>query len=345
MSLSEYAHTNHTKNIEFLKIFNEYKEPNNFIHSMQALDIDRMNMILDNGLRVKFNPNVADYSYVFTWLRPINRNLPKFLFESALNTKAIEIIELLLNLNCNVNLPNSMNGDPFYFYAFDIEYHTIKEKILVKANYEIKNIKGRSVLYHILSNYLKNFNNREVSDTLIKDFKKVLLKNIFLIYQRDHEGCTLVETIISLPAEQYKHGSTFLKLINNFIFDEIFVHKNLKLFLEFIYNGYSLILINTKFDFNRGERDGEKIQKVNLIEYIKEKCDEDFNKFTKIYLDASFFKILNNFNKLIKTGDFDSLKRLILTDNLRENLIDFNDYGGRSCLHIAVLYNNIAIVK
>ena len=345
MSLSEYAQIHHTKNTEILKILNEYKQSNNFIHSMLALDIDRMNMILDNGLRSKLNPNIADNSYVFTWYRPINRNIPKFLFESALNTKAIEIIEILLKLNCDVNLPNSVNGDPFYFYAFNNEYSMIKQKLLVNANFEVKNTKGRSVLFHILLNYLRNANNSEILVNLIKDFKEILLKHVCLVYQRDHEGCTLVETIISLPSEQYKQGLIFLKLINNFIFEEIFENKNFNQFLEFIYNGYSLILVNSKFDSNKGDKDNEKLININLFEYIKENCDDEFNKYTKFYLDANFFKILNNFNKFIKTGDLDSLKRLILTDNLKQSLIFFKDYGGRSCLHIAVLYNNIAIVK
>ena len=339
MSLSSH----NTKNVEILKILNEYKDCNSFIHAFQAIDIDRMLKLLENGLRAKFNPNMADYSYVLTWYRPINRNLPKYLFESALNTKSIEVIELLLNLNCDVNLPNSTNGDPFYFCVFSTEFSSIKNMCLKSANYEVKNIKGQTILFHILFKYLQYADNTEMCEVLVKDFETIMSKHICLIYQRDQEGSTLVECIISLAPEYYNHGLKFLDIINTFIFKTIFEDKNANLFLQFIYNGYSLILLNTVFEMKIEE--SEEIFHLDVIEYIKENCDEELNKYSKIYLNSNFFNMLNNFYKLIKAGDLDKLKRMILTDNLCKNFVFFIDFAGRSCLHIAVLYDNFAIAK
>ena len=294
-----------------------------------------MNTILNNGLRDKFNVNIADYSYTYTWYRLTNRNLPTFLLEYALNTKSIEIIELILDLNFDVNLPNT-GGDPFFFYGFQNEFLSIKEKFLQKANYEMKNWKGQNVLFHILFSYLKNINTQTTvyAEILINDFKNILSHNICLIVARDQDGCTLVETIMSLKPDQYANCALFLELINEFIMNKLFEEENLNLFMEFIYNGYSLIMLNTNFCME------DNAEQIDVFDLIKKNCDENFKNCFELFLDSNFAIILNNFYKLLKAGDLGKLKSVI-----NDNLLLFNDYCGRSCLHIAVLYNHFGVVK
>jgi hypothetical protein len=344
ISLVEYAQTYNSKNTKLINILNEYKDCNNFIHSIHAVDPARMLMILDNGLRSKLNVNIADYSYVYTWYRPINRNLPKYLLECALDTKSCDVIEILLDLNCDVNLPHSSNCDPFFFYAFNENFSKIKEKFLKNANFESRNQKGHNILFHLVFTYLKSVDSP--ADVLISDFKMILNKYPYLVYQRDQDGCTLVETIKCMSPNQYKNGIRFIRIINRFIFKSIFQEKNVDLFLEYIYNGYGLILTNTKFDEQEG-CDGtvEETGDITVEKYIEENDVKEFKKHFKVYFNSNFVNILSNFYKFIKTGDLYRLKQTILADSLSENLVLFNDYGGRSCLHIAVLYSHIGIVK
>lgn len=364
INLIEYAEKNFGDNKELIDVLIKYKYRNNFIHSLYAIDLTKMKSIINANTDSIFDPNIADYSYVFTWYRPINRNLPKFLLECALDTKSIEIVEYLLDLNCNVNFPHTLNADPLYFYAYTEDFYKLKEKFIKNANFYLKNQKGHTVLFHLVYLYLKQNN----VGYLIDEFKLIIKNNPRLIYQREQDGCTLVETIRLLQSIEYKKAKLFVKLINDFIFTQIIVKHDVDLFVDFIYNSYGLIILNTEFDrrclidgaFNIedyhtfDDEINDSNDRITIEDYFKinyeteNKCKlSEFKNVFEKYFNPKFLNLLFDFYKLIQIGEIDKIEKILNNnqDELNRELVLFKDYGGRSCLHIAVLSSNLSVLK
>ena len=203
------------ENNQIIDILNRYSLSNNFVHALCAIDIDLMKDLVEDK---QFDANIAEYCYIFSWYKPVFRNLPKFLLELAFETKQDDIILLVLSFGANVNFFDSTNGNPFYFLAFEAEFRRFKQEILSNSNFNIKNHRGQNILFHILNLYL-NSENREYNQELLKDFNLILNRNPILLTQRDETDLSLFETILFLPPTLYSKASEFILLISKFILE------------------------------------------------------------------------------------------------------------------------------
>lgn len=159
----EFARQTCVNNQKIIETLENFSLSSDYVHAVYAIDIKRSIGLL-SLIGDKFDPNMADFCYCFSWFKPVCRNIPKFLLEVALDTKQEDLIRNVLSTGCDVNMPNSKNGDPFYFYAFENEFQNVKNELLQNSNFNIKNQRGRNVLFHIVNLFTKN----EASN----DFKK-----------------------------------------------------------------------------------------------------------------------------------------------------------------------------
>lgn len=323
---------------------------NEYAHSVIAIDMQRMDSMSTIISDDKFEPNLADYSYCFSWYKPVCRNLPKFLFEIALETKNEDLIRVMLSKNCNVNLLNSNSGNPFYFNAFQPEYSRLKSELLKNANFSVKNNNGQSLLFYIVYMYLKcksETNDENVNNLfeagLIDDFVQILKQCPLLLTDRDQENLSLVEWIIQMGPLTFKRAEIFLKQISNTML-ELLQDKNFKVFQEMIYHSYGLVLLNSPI-YN--EPENLKLveqQTITFEQFILENNLNEMKIYLKKFQDMNFFKLANDFVKAIKVGDLVSIRNFLLIEK-NHFLVKLKDISGRSCLHLAVLYGQKPVIK
>ncbi len=296
-----------------------------------------------------FNPNTAELCYIFSWFKPIFRNLPRYLLEVAIETKNSQIIATILSLGADVNFFHSKNGNPFYFLAYEQEFSTFKEDILTNANFNVKNYRGQSVLFHIVNLYLQSAESSYANE-LLKDFNSVLTRNPALLAARDETDLSLYETILELPPDIYSKTKELLELISKFLLGCIRI-KDYNLFQEMIFDSYGLVLINTPIFENLKEIESNNLEITSqaktqtLKDYLNQSNEnQPLIDFFNEYVDFYFNSLVVDFFKAIKMGDTLSLKSIIDLDK-KKILTKFKDYSGRSCLHLSILFNRPTVFK
>lgn len=326
---------NRNKNYEILNLLNDYSLGNDFIHTVFAIDFDLMQDLSED--KKSFNANIAEFAYIFSWFKPIFRNFPKFLLETALDTKQPEIVLTVLGLGANVNFFHSKNGNPFYYLAFEPEYHNLKQDLLANANYSVKNHRGQNILFHLFDLYIQNIDNKYYCEVTFKDFYSIMTSNPILITQRDETDLTLYETILGLEPNLFMKSTDILIQISNFL-QGIINEKDFDLIQEMFFDGYGHILLNTKVDFNN------ESNSLLLKDNIKKTENDELNKLISNLFDFYFESLVVDFFKAIRMGDLANLKIIIDLDE-KKILTKFKDYSGRSCLHLAILHNRPTIFK
>lgn len=320
---------NSDKIISFLKLNQKQIE---FVHFLYAIDTLRVEAILNEPER--FDPNLADFSYSFSWYRPLYRNVPKTLLEIAFDTKRIDLIQTMLTTaKCSVNQLNSKTGDPFYFSAFEPEYFSIKSDLLRTSNLRFKNYFGQHVLFHIVKLY-----QIEPSDILIADFCFILKSSPFLLATRDQNQMTLIEWIIL--NEHFVKIEIFLKKISNLMID-LLADKCFRVFQDMIYHSYGIILLNTPIYVNESV---SFQQTITFEQFVTENNANEMRIYLKKFYDISFFRLVDMFYKAIKSGDLHRVREFMAAEK-SHFLVKIKDTFGRTSLHLAVLFGQKAIVK
>ena len=333
-------------NSEIVELLNKYKIPNEFIHALLAIDISRMKKIYEQ-LKNDFNPNMADFSYCFTWFKPTYRNLPKFILEIGLETESDAIIEFLLSVGCNVNLLNSINGNPLYYLAFEKRFTAFKNIILKSANFLVKNYRGQSILFHLINLHVNkakgnNSDSNDESQELIDDFKNLIIKNPILVTHRDQDNRTYIEMIITMEPEMYQKALVFLKVTCDLIL-KIVNDKNFEIIQLMIYQSYGLVLMNSPIFHNLNSSNLSIQNSVTLKQYILDNDMKELIGRSDTFQNNFLYKIYE-FNSVIKFGELDSVKKYLNADG-NAFLLKSRDYSGRSCLHLAVLSGQTNVVS
>lgn len=340
--LDNILKTNTEKNNELLDLLRKHKHPNEFIHAIYALDVNRMKKIYEQFKNV-FNPNMADFSYCFTWFKPSYRNLPRFILEIALETDTDAIIELLLTTDCDVNFLNSKTGDPLYFLAFEKKFAKFKTSLLKNANFFIKNYRAQSILFHLVNLYVKEYDENDIdskkgAQVLLEDFRAIITKHPLLITHRDQENTTFTEMIITLSPTNYKKALIFLKETSDFLL-KMLNEKNYEIFQQMIYQSYGFVLMNSFiFLSDKNEVATQNLSITNAVKLKKYILDNDLKELTvrSESFENYFSHKIIEFNSVIKIGDLEAVKKCLNTEG-NTFLIVSRDYSGRSCLHLAVL--------
>jgi hypothetical protein len=332
-----------------------------YAHAVYALDIARMEKLSQQIEDTLLPLNLADFSCCYSWYKPILRNLPKFLFELVLDARNDELIGLFLAKNCDVNLPNSKTGWPFYFYAFHAEFREHKGALLKNSNLTVKNQHGQTVLFHLVDLYLEDFSSspHHAEDeqqhegeecrqcSLVDDFNSLLRSSPLLITCRDGKDTTLIEYILLLSRQDsYRRAAVFLREISKFTL-ELVETKKLKVFQEMIYHSYGLVLLNTPvFNFTHDTDDIQQsyFQTLTLEQYVMRNNVYEMKSYIRKFFDADFFKMIGDFFAKIKMGDVSAVKSVLALER-NYFLIKFRDYSGRTCLHVAVLYGQKMVTK
>lgn len=326
-----------------LNILKNYSLSTDFVHAVYALDIELMRDLIEDEQMI--NPNVADYGYVFTWYQPVFRNLPKYLLEIALDTKQEEIIHNVLLLGPDVNLYHSKLGNPFYFLAYEIEYKNIKADLLHNANFNVKNYRGQTILVHLVNLYLQS-DNKEYNESLFSDFCQILNRNPSLIIQRDDNDVTLHETLITLAPNLHSQANVFLNQISQVVYGFLKI-QDIDRFKEMVYDSYGFILMNTLVPLqNDSSRDlkPDDSKKILFRDYILDSTNQTLKEFLKEYIDFYANSLVIDFFKAIKMNDMLNLKAIVDLDK-KKILTNFKDFSGRTCLHVAILFNRPIIFK
>lgn len=347
-----------------------------YAHSLCALDVERMQSLLNSMEMDRFESNLADYSYCYSWYRPTCRNLPKFLLEVALDTNMTELINSFLELKPDVNLLHSITGAPLYFAAFETEHRHLKAKLIYNANWDVKNQHGESVLFHLVELYLTApESNVDYKRELVNDFVKLMNEHPLLITKRNGQNQTLVERIMFMNADDYKRSTVFLKQIGRFLV-RLVEEKKFDVFQEMIYQSYGLILLNTPLfiDYSApiGNEESRQVDNddddndVNISTSTTSRqdnddqdelpetitfeqfivCNEqhDIKVFMRKFFDSNYLKVVDEFQQAIRFGDLTTIKKFLASEK-NYFLLKIRDPFGRSCLHLAILFNHKSIVK
>ncbi|CAF0745128.1 unnamed protein product [Brachionus calyciflorus] len=336
IKLEEYAYEKKISNkSELTLIFTRYSQAIDLVHSIYSIDFKRVDY-LANLLGDKFDSNLADFSYCFTWFKPYCRNIPKFLLEIALETKHLDIIKLLLTAGSDVNLPNSKTGNPLYFHAFESDFKSLKNEFLSRANFNAKNQHGQNVLFYIVNLYLNENLTQEDRDDLLGDFRSILKTYSMLLTHRDQDESTLIEAILSTSPNNFKRLNVFMKEISNFLL-RIFDEKNFRIFQDMFYQSYGLVLLNTPIY-------GDETETITFEEFINRNNFNEIKIYLKKIFDSDYLDNINNFVIAIKSGNLNGIKELLKNEK-NYSLLRIRDYSGRSCLHLACLFSQSHIVK
>ena len=343
MNLCSIATDLYSKNKEVLRMLETYRYQNDLVHAVFAMDIRQILKIKLEMHQNTFDTNIADYCYCFSWFKPVCRNLPRFLFEVALDTKQESIIKIVINWGADVNLLHSKSGNPFFFYAFELGFSTLKNDILRSANFFIKNYRGQNILFHLVQTYASQTNLTEFK-YLLNDFHSLLTKHPMLIAQRDQEDVTLVETILTMPPVMYLKAVDFLIEISFFILD-IINAENMNLLQEFFLSSYGLVFLNSPVYIEKTSGDfGPEYHVMNLERYLNEINNKSSISPLKSLIGNEFVNLVADFLKSIKAGDLEKMKAVMSYDK-RKCLTKVKDFSSRTCLHIAVLYSQATIAK
>ena len=312
-------------------------------HAIFSNDTDLFKQ-LSTRIGADFNPNMADFSYCFSWYRSVGRNLPRFILEIALDTKNAQIVNWLLDAGCDVNLYHTKSGNPFYYSAFEEEFQCIKDKLMSAADLAIKNQRGQNVLFYIVFLYANSQKNSEYDKQLISDFNRLLTSDAMLLVQRDQDEVALIESIICMPPALFKRAVVFLKELSDHLL-RIVHDDNPQIVRNMVLRSYALTLIKSPvFPQNTFKPSAFKLAgNLTFEEYIEQKNLKQIKRCIMNFEDH-YINMLCQFRQAIKIGDLTSISSLMEGDK-KKWLVYSRDYSGRSCLHLAVLYGQASVVK
>lgn len=332
---------------------------NDLVHSVLAMDRARIEILLTDRRSTSMtveSSQVVDVSYVFSWYKPTYRNLPVSLLELAFDTRRIDLIEIVLSLgSCDVNQLSSTSGDPFYFSAFDASFASIKSQLLRTSNLTVKNYHGQSVLFHIVKLY-----EHTSADSLLDDFCKILRHSPGLLAVReDQRQLTLIEWLIM--SEHFACVEVFMRKISEIIVELLKTDEeaSFKVFQDMINHGYGLILLNTPIyplSMTKTQNISTDNQVINntsgfaktvtLEQYVFDNGLQAIQTYLKRFYDADFFRLVKSFEQAIRVGELNPIRDLLVANNDKFGFLsNVKDTFGRTCLHMAVLYNQKSVVK
>ncbi|CAF3337503.1 unnamed protein product [Rotaria sp. Silwood1] len=305
---------------QIIRSLADYQVTIEFIHSILACDWERTSLIHQyEGQFIKIN--TLDSIHAFTWARTVNRTYSKPILEFCLDTKSLEPFEIIFNSSIlkskiDVNILCT-DGLPFYFHMFDNYIsNDIQQFILSNANINIKSSKGETFLFHLVRLYDQN-ENKEYLNT----FNNLLNNQPLLLSQRNEQGRTIVDDVELTSSLSYYKLRIFYDTIKNVIIDQM---KNSIIIERFVLNGFGYHLL---LFFN-----DEKIQLTKFVNDL----------LRSLKLRQGLPALMYDLTQAIEDDD---LVKIQNTFRIKSNIYFAKDWSGRTCAHLAVLYQRRQILS
>ncbi|CAF3648034.1 unnamed protein product [Rotaria socialis] len=304
---------------DIVRILADYQVTIEFVHSILACDWDRVSLIHQyEGQFIKMN--ISDSLHTLTWVRTGNRTYSKPILEFCLDTKSLAPFETIFNSSIlkskiDVNV-FCTNGLPFFFHMFaKCISSDIQQSIFSNANFNLKSSKGETFLVRLIHLY-DEYENKEYLNV----FDQILNKQPLLLSQRDEHGRTVVDHIELTSSLSYHKLSIFYEKIKEILMNQI---KNDTIIERFILNsfGYHLLLF-----FN--DENAPLTRSANdLLRSLK--------------LRQGLPALMFNLSQAIEENDLVKIQSIFKT---KSNIYFAKDWSGRTCAHLAVLYQRRQIL-
>ncbi|CAF4746243.1 unnamed protein product [Rotaria sp. Silwood1] len=305
---------------QIIRSLADYQVTIEFIHSILACDWERTSLIHQyEGQFIKIN--TLDSIHAFTWARTVNRTYSKPILEFCLDTKSLEPFEIIFNSSIlkskiDVNILCT-DGLPFYFHMFDNYIsNDIQQFILSNANINIKSSKGETFLFHLVRLYDQN-ENKEYLNT----FNNLLNNQPLLLSQRNEQGRTIVDDVELTSSLSYYKLRIFYDTIKNVIIDQM---KNSIIIERFVLNGFGYHLL---LFFN-----DEKIQLTKFVNDL----------LRSLKLRQGLPALIYDLAQAIEDDDLVKIQNIF---RIKSNIYFAKDWSGRTCAHLAVLYQRRQILS
>ncbi len=308
-------------NPQIIRILADYQVTIEFVHSILACDWERVSLIHQyEGQFIKMN--LSDSIHRFTWIRATNRTYSKTLLEFCLETNSLKLFELLFNSSIlkskiDVNIICT-DGLPFYFHMFDKCFSiNIQKIILLNANFNIKSSKGETFLFHLIHLYDQN-ENKQYFDI----FHNIITNQPLLLTQRNEQGRTIIDEISLTSTLTYNKLQIFYDIIKDTLYNQL---KTNNMIERYVLNGFGYHLLLLLFN-------DENLQ---------------LSKYSNDLLRSLKFRqgLPGLMNDLIEAISNDDLGKIQNIFKINSNIYFTKDWSGRTCAHLAVLYQRRQILK
>lgn len=157
----------------------------------------------------------------------------------------------------------------------------------------------------------------------------------------------MIEKILSSDREVRRVGTEILFKISLFL-QKLTESENIEPFRSMILQGYGPILVNTPIFLDIESTVRERVvdvhRRVAYGKWLENSSYETIKSLASRLLRQDFVNMVNTFFKAIKIGDMNNLMQIIQMD-YDNNLMKVNDFSGRTCLHLSILYGRSKITK
>ena len=283
-----------------------------FVHSILACDWTRASLIYEHQSQfLQINPTER-----------FSRNSihSKSILEYCLETQSIKPLEILfdsLGKTINVNFLCE-NGQPFFFHCFHpMITDEIRQKIFSHSNMFLKSSQGETILFHLLQLYSTHPNPK-----YLNLFKDILSAHPLLLAQRNQHEQTILEWIEFIPSMiMYQQYRPFVQVIETILLEQL---KQSWIIERFIYNAFG-------FDLLKFYRNKKLPMTRDSYESLKSiKCNQGL--------------VLNiaNLMQTVRENDLERMKEIYKSN---PGIFLAKDSFGRTCAHLAVLYQRYDMLK
>ncbi len=306
--------------LEIIRILANYQVTIEFLHSILACDWERVRLIHEyEGKFIQLN--LSDSIHTLTWIRASNRTYSKSLLEFCLETNSLELFEILFNSSIlkskiDVNILCT-DGLPFYFHMFKKCFSIINRKeIFSNANFHIKSSKGETFLFHLIHLYDQN-ENQEYFET----FSDLITTQPLLLTLRNEQGRTIIDEIELTPSLTYNKLRVFSDKIKDILLNQLKTNVNTE---RFILNGFGYHLLLYL--------DDENIPMTKAL--------NDLINSLKFRQDLP--ALMSGLAEAIVKDDLEKMQHIF---KIKSNICFAKDWAGRTCAHLAVLYQRRQILR
>ncbi|XP_067686099.1 putative ankyrin repeat protein RF_0381 isoform X1 [Haliotis asinina] len=243
----------------------------------------------------------------------------RHILQYAISLHDTDLVTLICNAGADVNLPvlvNSYYWGPLYFEAINsnLPAEIIWKVLKNKANFSLKDERGRNCMMFALD---------KTNGAMPLDVIAYMLKQGAYIAERDETGSTVRDVA------RFARRRDVVNLIDKF-YVRILRESDLETLRKLSVDGYDSLLIQHNY------RD--------TYIYACGNETDDVLKFTNWL--PEFQKNVILIHKHIRNSDKSMVEKLLTdTEKSPDMLVNARDKGGRSSLHLAVLFENFDIAK
>ena len=260
--------------------------------------------------------NSFDSIHKSTWFRTCSKSL----LEYCLNSHSSKPFEILFNSSStkiDVNILCT-DGLPFFFHCFNENIsNDIRKMIFLNSNMYAKSIKGETFLFYLISLYCENENKQ-----YLNIFTNILSNHPVLITQRNQQEQTIVDFIEFTTSDIiYKKLKPFYDTIMNILIKQLKYNSVMEQLILNCFGYYLLIFYKNKT--------------LKMTKYA-------YTLLRSFKLYKGLPVLISEFLQSIINDDIVKFKKIL---KIKSNIFYAKDSFGRTCAHLAVLYQRHDILK